>query len=1035
MNMPCLWSAIVATLALLVPTVRAVEAGMQRRADLPPLQYTNAPATLPNSPAGQKGAPGEPFSQMQLPLTPADSAAHLVTQPEFTHQLWAAEPDITKPLCMAWDERGRLWIAESIDYPNELQPPGEGRDRIKICEDTDGDGRADKFTIFAEKLSIPTGMVFGNGGLIVIEGGRTLFLKDNDGDGKADERAVLFEGWGRSDPRATASNLRYGLDNWIWGTVGNSGFDGTVKHQPIKFGPGVFRFKPDGTALEFVRSTGNNTWGLGMSEEGIVFGSTSDNNASWYLPMANRYYEAVSGWSAGRLETIADSQAIYPITGPVRQADARRRFTAGAGHAIYTARNFPGSYWNKVAFVAEPSGHLVGQFRLEARGSDFGAVNERSFLASDDEWTAPIAAEVGPDGALWVIDGYNYAVQPNSTPAGKGKAYETPLRDKSRGRIYRVAWTKASLAPRLNLAKAPLDQLVLALKNDNQLWRMHAQRLMVERGRRDVVPTLFALVRDTGVDEVGLNPGAIHALWTLHGMGQRDPNDRSFQYAAIAALTHPSAGVRRAAAMVLPRNAESASALLASLMDPDAQVRLAAFLSLAEMPPSDEAGAAIVAALNNEANSHDRWIPDAATAAAARHDASFLKAALAGGPIPSPAFSNAIRVVTRHYARRGPVESVVSTLLALNSAAPGVVRPVLEGLSTAWPRDKVPVFTAVEESGMASLLKSLPDDARGSLLALADRWGKRNIFAAELAGLTSVLQEQIQNSKLSDTERSEAARHLVFLADREESVNTILTQITTLSTPELAGGFIAAVGQSRRTQTGPAVIGSFPKFTPATRRAAVAVLLRRPEWAAALLKSIEQHDLQHADLAADHWSQLRAYPDGAIVVKARELEKSSGDLSSTEMEALIRKLLPVARQKGDAAHGREVFAQSCAVCHVFDGQGSTFGPALNGIGARPRQDILVDIIDPNRNVAPNYRRWTVTTTGGATIAGRLDAETATSVEVLDPAGHRHVVLRSNIADMKPTGLSLMPVGFEKLPEADLAALLEYLASAPVPKTP
>src|SRR6185295_18404186 len=161
----------------------------------------------------------------------------------------------------------------------------------------DGDGRADKFTIFADKLSIPTGLVFGNGGLIVVEGGRTLFLKDNDGDGKADEREVLFEGWGMGDTHGTASNLRYGFDNWIWGTVGDSGFDGTFKRKHMKFGQGVFRFKPDGSALEFVKSTGNNTWGLGFSEEGFVFGSTANNNASWFMSIPNRYYEAVDGWT------------------------------------------------------------------------------------------------------------------------------------------------------------------------------------------------------------------------------------------------------------------------------------------------------------------------------------------------------------------------------------------------------------------------------------------------------------------------------------------------------------------------------------------------------------------------------------------------------------------------------------------------------------------------------------------------------------------------------------------------------------------
>ena len=262
------------------------------------------------------------------------------------------------------------------------------------------------------------------------------------------------------------------------------------------------------------------------------------------MPIPNRYYEAVSGWSPAVLETIADSQRFYPITDKVRQVDFHGRYTAGSGSALYTARSFPKEYWNRVQFVAEPTGSSLGQFSLEAKGADFIAHNARNFAASDDEWTAPIVAEVGPDGALWVIDWYNYIIQHNPTPqgftTGKGNAYATPLRDKTHGRIYRITYSGTPLAAPLgspdasgknraplNLSKATPTQLVAELKNDNLLWRMHAQRLLVERGDNDVVPALVELVRETGVDEIGLNTAAIHALWTLHGLGALDASEAS----------------------------------------------------------------------------------------------------------------------------------------------------------------------------------------------------------------------------------------------------------------------------------------------------------------------------------------------------------------------------------------------------------------------------------------------------------------------------------------------------------------------------
>lgn len=627
---------------------------LKAKSGLKPFEYTESPAALPNyTPNAQWGTQGEPIRTMQKALEPAESIKHLAIFPEFSVSLFAADPDIVKPIWQTWDERGRLWIAETIDYPNDMQPPGQGRDRLKICEDTDGDGRADKFTVFVDQLSVPTSFVFANGGVIVVHSGKTEFFKDTDGDDKADERKVLFTGWGTNDTHAGPSNLRYGFDNWIWGVVGYSGFNGDVGGKQVRFGQGIYRFKPDGSALEFIRSSNNNTWGLAFTEDNIVIGSTANGNASMYMPIPNRYYEAVNGWSASRLETIADSQRFYPITERVRQVDYHGRYTAGAGSAIYTARSFPKEYWNQVQFVAEPTGHLLGKFHLERQGADFVAHNGRNFLASDDEWTSPICAEVGPDGGLWVIDWYNYVIQHNPTPrgfqTGKGNAYATPLRDKTHGRIYRVAYNEAKAAEVKTLGKAAPKQLVQALKSDNMLWRSHAQRLLIERGQMDVVPDLCALISDTSADTLGLNPAAIHALWTLSGLGAFGGSEAL--NAARQALHHPSAAVRRNAVMVLPRNNDALDAVLAAklLEDSDAQVRLASFLAISEFPADDRAAHAVFAALQNPNNSQDRWIPDAATAAAAHNDVAFIRTLLASykpaaqaGSDPSDAPSNLV---------------------------------------------------------------------------------------------------------------------------------------------------------------------------------------------------------------------------------------------------------------------------------------------------------------------------------------------------------------------------------------------------------
>ncbi len=485
------------------------------------------PGELPNYRSGV----GARLHKMQAPLSPAESMKHLSVPGGFRVELFAAEPDIVKPIAINWDARGRAWIAETLDYPNNKHPDGQGHDRILIAEDTNGDGRADKFTVFADKLSIPTSMVFANSGLIVSQPPDMLFLKDTDGDGKADVRKVLFSGFRVYDTHAGPSNLRLGLDNWIYATIGYAGFDGVVGGKRLRFSQGLFRFKPDGSELEFLGSSTNNTWGLGFGETGEIFYSTANGEHSSYLAVPNRAFESVRGWLGRGTVRMADYRRFHPITA-IRQVDFHDGFTAAAGHAVYTARSFPKSYWDRIAFVAEPTGHLVAMCLLDKQGSNFVTHDRFNLLSSSDEWTTPIAAEVGPDGAMWVLDWYNYIVQHNPTPpgfeTGKGNAYVTPLRDKKHGRIYRVVNETAKAPTPVNLDAATPEQLVAALKNDNMFWRLKAQCMLVDRGKADVMPALIELAGDPGTDETGENLPAIHALWTLHALsGGRKPPEGS----------------------------------------------------------------------------------------------------------------------------------------------------------------------------------------------------------------------------------------------------------------------------------------------------------------------------------------------------------------------------------------------------------------------------------------------------------------------------------------------------------------------------
>jgi putative membrane-bound dehydrogenase-like protein len=578
-----------------------------------------------------------PAPRYQMPFSAKDSMKFIQHPAEFRLELFANEPDIVKPITFSFDERGRLWVIEALDYPNLVLQGAPGHDRIKILEDTDHDGRADKVTVFADRLNLPSSLVFANGGVIVAAAPHMLFLKDTNGDDKADVREILSTGWGTRDSHAGPSNLQYAPDNHIWGVVGYSGYDGAMNGRPLQFLQGVYRFKPDGSGFEFLTGSTNNTWGLGFTETFDVFGSTANNEPSFYLAIPNRYFEGVSGLSTGTrggggpgYQSVARFYAVHYVTPYIRQVDVHGGYTAAAGHYLYTARSFPQAYWNRIAFIAEPTAHLVGQGIVEKQGAGFVTRDGWNLLAGAEEWVAPVHAQVGPDGAVWVADWYNFISQHNPTPPGfsngPGNAYETSMRDRQRGRIYRVVYRDATPSAGMSLSKDDPAGLLRALASDNMLWRLHAQRLLVERGEADVVPELIALARNTSVDAIGTNGAALHALWTLHGLEQTASAMSEGGRTAIAALRHPAAGVRKAAAMVLPRGSESAAAILDAglLQDPDLHTRLAAILKLADLPAAPEIGKALYTASLEAANYGDRWLGRALHIAAYRHRDAFL---------------------------------------------------------------------------------------------------------------------------------------------------------------------------------------------------------------------------------------------------------------------------------------------------------------------------------------------------------------------------------------------------------------------------
>ena len=548
--------------------------------------------------------------------------------------LFAAEPDIMKPIAFAWDARGRLWVAETRDYPHGvMEDQQKGNDSIKICEDTDGDGKADKFTVFADKLNIPTSLVFANGGVIVAQSPNFVFLKDTDGDDKADVRQVIMTGWGIRDTHAQASSLSYGYDNWLRGAVGYSGFAGEVGGEKKNFAMGSYRFTADGAKLEFLHQFSNNTWGYGANAAGDSFGGTANNAPIFFggIP-ATAWAKGSRGMSAKKINVVDKAHTITPN---FRQVDVMGGYTAAAGATFIYSPHLPERLQGK-AMVCEPTMKLIGLMDVQPAGAGYVAKDGYSLVASSDEWMSPVFAEVGPDGAIWFADWQNFIIQHNPTPSvnrggydaktGVGGAHENDLRDHARGRIYRIVWDKPGAAAPAAQGESSAE-LLAGLSGGTQYGRLRAQRLIVEGKKQDLAPALRELVTKSSADVA-----AIHALWSLHGLGELDAATHQ------AALLSASPELRRNAIRALGADAVAQKLFYGAgvVADKAPATRLAALVKLADFPTSPEVQTLVRQLAADPAVRADEWLNEAARLLAKKHKtATYVE-----GPnlLPNPGF-------------------------------------------------------------------------------------------------------------------------------------------------------------------------------------------------------------------------------------------------------------------------------------------------------------------------------------------------------------------------------------------------------------
>lgn len=433
------------------------------------------------------------------PLSPSDALRRMKVPEGFRVELVASEPDIVNPVAMTFDERGRVWITESFEYPR--REAGPGRDRVKVLEDTDGDGKADQFTVFAEGLNIPSGIAVGHGGVWVANSPDLLFLQDTDGDGKADKKEVVVTGFGRSDTHELPNSLTWGPDGYLYGL--NGVFNPShIEHRGkvYDFTCALFRINPRTRDFELFAEGTSNPWGVAWDPEGSAFLSACVIDHLWHITESG-YYLRQGGpyppftWHIGSIVKHQHQLAAY------------------CGIHYFDSDAYPAKFRDRL-YMGNIHGGCINVDVLRRDGSTYAAEPAPDFLTANDVWFMPVVQKTGPDGCLYILDWYDrYHCYQDANADPKGI-------DRGHGRLYRVRYQDSPRAAPCDLAKESDDQLLERLHSPNVFYRDIAQRLLTERHAASTVPKLESLALDNKAPAKTRR----HALWALVGAGSLRPD-------------------------------------------------------------------------------------------------------------------------------------------------------------------------------------------------------------------------------------------------------------------------------------------------------------------------------------------------------------------------------------------------------------------------------------------------------------------------------------------------------------------------------
>ncbi len=986
--------------------------------------YTNKPPGRQLS--GQHAAASNPA------MKPADAQKAFVVPKGFEVRLFASEPMVVNPVAMTWDDRGRLWVVELYEYPKGAAPGEKGRDRVKILEDTDADGVADKVTVFADGMSLATGVLLGNGGVYVGEAPNLWFMQDTDGDGKADKKTAVLTGFGLEDRHELLNGFTWGPDGQFYMTHGvftrtKATDPSTPNAEPVVLTAGVARLDTRTKRFEVFAEGTSNPWGVDFDAKGNAFVSACVIDHLFHL-------------APGGIYTRQGGQPPFQFGyGDLKSVvDHRHHMAAYAGINIYQGNQWPAE-WKGAALHGNIHQNAINIDRLTPKGSSFLAskwTDSGDFLTTKDGWFMPVSTLTGPDGAVWLMDWYDkYPCYQNANADPEGV-------DREHGRIWRVVWTGdkpgAPVPSRptkdMDLAKLSRAELVALLDHPNIWQRRTAQRLLNERhDTATQVPLKDLFSTGKSID------ARLAALWTLHGAGFLADDTLA------KAVADKEPAIRMWAARFIGEQRIASEARMKWLetlaRDSDSTVRSAVasasrqFVSgqLTVNAPLPGGAAihdtgAILAALVESSKAGDdatiaflTWMAGEPIVLAEpkRSLQWFAENGQANMPLAGTLLAKTLRRIC-DLRDGSKLDLALEFLGTLTEADAPLAARALDGLIEGQ-RGKAITPTLPTDIVLKKLLASANKDVVSRAQQLGSLWGDAGALKASLA--------RINDPAAPEAERLAAIR-ITARVTTDETRGALLALVSGTAADPLKVEAVRALQQVGADDTGPQLLAKWNSLTPAVRAAVSDLSASRNAWKGPFLAAVERGDVKRGDIPPTVVRTLATTGNNADRARA---EKVFGKVRATNAEKLRlidAKRKVVSSGPIDLAKGHEVAKRTCFICHKMYGEGTDIGPDLTGVGRSSLDALLHNVVNPNEIIGAGYENVEIETKDGRSLSGRMTENTANLVKLLMAGPAEAVIAKPDIQSMKVSENSVMPEGLEQMPDDDFRNMIWFILAHP-----